>query len=1058
MKKIFVLLCFIQLVWCMTYNGLYAQFNLTNCASPPALQDFNSFTGQAATLPTNWTAAPATYASAGTPNPLSGVAPPATPPNTNGIYALGPTGEFAMGGKVAAGAGSFILFTYEMINNTGNIVNSMTLDWDVEQYSRGGRQTIIDLEYNVNYGANVPVSAAQVLAAYTAGSTTMAYFSATAHRTITLTDLCLSPGKRMQLRFLIKTGTVGGSNNAHVGIDNFAITNITCSPCSATTAAPSPATDIKMCSPGGAIPAGISDPTTIPTCYSRIYLLARNSDNVIVASTTNSAALSSTLIVPANTSTTCTDELYTLHSLMYETEQGINIVNGTTTLSTITDNINPLTMQGGGNATPIAGTPDATACMSLSPAGPVITVYAPIKITYGTPSCNADGSYNQPFTVCGGSGTYTGSLAAGTGTVGAITAGAGTISNIPNTTTIQLKVDDNTTPTACTFTATANTAQTCATCAADASGFTATIDPTSFCQVGSILSGSSTTFSTGSFDYDVIYLLVDDATGIVVSSDFDVASLIAPDNNGTTVKTYSVYALVYEIAQDVVIINGTSTITVGDPAVIKDLDGDGLAASPTATACMDLSASAATVTVNPKPVLSDDIDDLNCSATGAAIGLASNASGTTITWTAVLTSGTATGFSDNATPTAVDNDTNTFEINSTLTNTGTTNAGVTYTITPAVNGCVGNNYVVPLTIFPPLTISTTETCSGTGEYDVSFTLAGGSGTGYNVSNSTGTLNYTAGATTGSVTAINVGTSLTLNAEDDEFCMSTGTASITLPTLSLVPSCAGGAGTGVLTPTFMAGESGTPTYNPATLTGLANNTYTVTVTESGSGCTATSSATINCGTATTVSVNADLTDPCYCIAPPTLDADNNVTANGTFGDEMIITTSPARSDLVWEVSASTATSPAVDATFTNNNDGTYTINIVYPAGAGGSAGSWSITAIETSGSGLAAQMMSGGSACAYTIGTLNDVTAPVCSAAAISLSATPSGGTWGGAATATGTYTPNPTTTAQGPFPYSYTYDAFPAVGAHAACPLTLNAAISVPACNASSCTPDGGTW
>lgn len=596
------------------------------------------------------------------------------------------------------------------------------------------------------------------------------------------------------------------------------------------------------------------------------------------------------------------------------------------------------------------------------------------------------------------------------------------------------------------------------TCAADATGFTATVAPTSFCQIGGILSGSSTTFSTGSFDYDVIYLLVDDATGTVVSNDFDIASLIAPDNNGTTVKTYSVYALVYEIAQDVVIVNDVSTITVGNADVIKDLDGDGLEASPTATACMDLSASAATVTVNPKPTLSDDIDDLNCSATGAAIGLSSNASSTTITWTAVLTSGTATGFSDNTTPTSVDNDTDTFEINSTLTNTGTTNAVVTYTITPSVNGCIGNNYIVPLTIFPPLTITTTETCSGTGQYDVSFVLAGGSGSGYNVSNSAGTLSYTAGDTNGSVTAINVGTSLTLDADDDEFCVGTGTASITLPTLSLAPSCAGGAGTGILTPTFTAGEGGTPTYSPATLTGLANNTYTVTVTESGSGCTAISSATINCGTATTVSLNADLTDPCYCISPPTLDADNSVTANGTFGDEMIITTSPARMDLVWQVSASTATSPAVGATFTNNNDGTYTINIVYPAGAGGGAGSWSITATETTGSGLADQSMSGGSACSYTIGTLNDVLAPACSAAAITLSATPSGGTWGGAATGAGTYTPSPTTVAQGPFPYSYTYDAFPVVGAHAACPLTLNAAISVPACNASSCTPDGGSW
>ncbi len=65
------------------------------------------------------------------------------------------------------------------------------------------------------------------------------------------------------------------------------------------------------------------------------------------------------------------------------------------------------------------------------------------------------------------------------------------------------------------------------------------------------------------------------------------------------------------------------------------------------------------------------------------------------------------------------------------------------------------------------------------------------------------------------------------------------------TLALTPSCVSGPGTGVLTPTFTSGAGGTPTYNPSTLTGLANGTYTVTVTESPIGCSATASATINC---------------------------------------------------------------------------------------------------------------------------------------------------------------------------------------------------------------------
>jgi hypothetical protein len=207
-----------------------------------------------------------------------------------------------------------------------------------------------------------------------------------------------------------------------------------------------------------------------------------------------------------------------------------------------------------------------------------------------------------------------------------------------------------------------------------------------------------------------------------------------------------------------------------------------------------------------------------------------------------------------------------------------------------------------------------------------------------------------------------------------------------------------------------------------------------------------STTINCSGGTSVTGSADGTDPCFCLTAPTLDANNVVLTDGTFGDEMVITTSgPSNPNLVWEVSASTATTPVVTANFINNNDGTYHIAITYPAGAGGSAGTWSITATETSGSGLPNITVSGGSLCAYTIGTLADITTPVCSTTPITLTATPIGGTFGGAG-AGGTYTPVPTGSAQGPLAYNYTYDAHPAVGSNPACPLTLNADISVPAC------------
>ncbi|MBK8472460.1 MAG: PKD domain-containing protein [Sphingobacteriales bacterium] len=120
----------------------------------------------------------------------------------------------------------------------------------------------------------------------------------------------------------------------------------------------------------------------------------------------------------------------------------------------------------------------------------------------------------------------------------------------------------------------------------------------------------------------------------------------------------------------------------------------------------------------------------------------------------------------------------------------------------------------------------------------------------------GTTNYTwspiAGlnAATGSnVTATpSTTTTYTVSATFSGACPATASQVVTVnanPSLSLAASCSGGPGTGVLTPTFVAGSGGTASYNPSTLTGLSDGNYTVTVTESPSGCTATASATINC---------------------------------------------------------------------------------------------------------------------------------------------------------------------------------------------------------------------
>jgi hypothetical protein len=293
------------------------------------------------------------------------------------------------------------------------------------------------------------------------------------------------------------------------------------------------------------------------------------------------------------------------------------------------------------------------------------------------------------------------------------------------------------------------------------------------------------------------------------------------------------------------------------------------------------------------------------------------------------------------------------------------------------------------------------------------------------------------------------------------CASTATSTVTVnatPSFTGTASCSGVAGTGSISQTA---TGGTAPYTYAITGGsfgatLADGNYTVIVTDNNN-CSTTSTVLVNCSGALIALGNADATDPCYCVTPPTLDANNVVLTTGTFGDEMIITTNPANSTLVWEVLTTTASTPIVGTNFTNNNDGTYTLNITYPAGAGGSAGSWSITATEKTGTNLPNITVSGGSGCSYVIGSLADVVAPACSAAIVTLTGTPSGGAWGSVATLAGTYSPTPSNTAQCPFQYTYTYNAHPAVGIHPACPLTLKADITIPAC-APSCTPAAGTW
>ncbi len=97
------------------------------------------------------------------------------------------------------------------------------------------------------------------------------------------------------------------------------------------------------------------------------------------------------------------------------------------------------------------------------------------------------------------------------------------------------------------------------------------------------------------------------------------------------------------------------------------------------------------VTVNEMPVVTaTPSSEAICSGSATGISLSSNLGNTTFTWTATLTSGTVSGFSDGTGP----------AISQTLTNTSGVPATVTYTVTPTANSITGNPITVVVTVNP----------------------------------------------------------------------------------------------------------------------------------------------------------------------------------------------------------------------------------------------------------------------------------------------------------------------------------------------------------------------
>lgn len=107
-----------------------------------------------------------------------------------------------------------------------------------------------------------------------------------------------------------------------------------------------------------------------------------------------------------------------------------------------------------------------------------------------------------------------------------------------------------------------------------------------------------------------------------------------------------------------------------------------------------------TVAVTPRPIsTATAVSPVICTGSAAGITITSNLSGTKYTWTNVVT-GSITGANTVTVPSA------TTQIADILSNSGTSQGSVTYTITPySANGCAGTPFDITIAVDPAVTIA-----------------------------------------------------------------------------------------------------------------------------------------------------------------------------------------------------------------------------------------------------------------------------------------------------------------------------------------------------------------
>ncbi|MEX2169996.1 MAG: hypothetical protein WD851_11855 [Pirellulales bacterium] len=207
----------------------------------PISENFNTFAGTIASIPTNFTWTPDAAPGSAT-NIERGFFNPALQAynNNNGLYALyysstDDQSDRAFGTKRQPNSVPIIL-AWSFVNQTGADISNFNVSWDVEQYTQGGRPTKIDFDYDAN-GAGATqagIVGTTLTTAQTGTPTSGANLPGgtppgggppiVTSRSVSISLATpLANGQLIDFRW-VTTGVEPSGANAHFGLDNLSVT------------------------------------------------------------------------------------------------------------------------------------------------------------------------------------------------------------------------------------------------------------------------------------------------------------------------------------------------------------------------------------------------------------------------------------------------------------------------------------------------------------------------------------------------------------------------------------------------------------------------------------------------------------------------------------------------------------------------------------------------------------------------------------------------------------------------------------------------------------------